>query len=427
MSLTLAPKKQYLRPGLGQLTLVEHSLCPLDAAKSMVENLVHEATFQFTNEKRQRQTGRARVFCPLGLSPADELYLWGLLSLTLSQSDSASELRATPHWCLRQLGLIDEKSRRGGRQYRQFFDALQRLSAVTYLNDRFYDPVRTEHRRVSFGFLSYSLPLDLESSRAWRISWNPLFFEMVQAANGHLRFDLALYRQLDPASRRLFLLACKVLSRRQSLPSLDLTHVAIDLLGFSSTLATRDMKVKVNKCLAKLHQSEVLAHSEVEKVSPGRYVVHLERGPYFMQPKVAPQDRSPVDESPLWESLLQIGFEHAATGRLIRRYPARLLEEWADITQAAQEKFGSVFFRKSPMAFFVDSVSKAAVGRRTPPDWWHELRRAETTRREQSAETKAVIERLQAELTGSGSGGTNSPAKTGQALAKVGDLLTAKS
>ena len=314
------------------------------------------------------------------------------------QADVSPEFRATPHWCLRQLGVIDQNSRRGGRQYRQFADVLERLSTVTYLNDRFYDPVRAEHRRVSFGLLSYSLPQDPDSSRAWRIAWDPIFFEMVQAAAGHFRFDLAVYRELDTASRRLFLFACKVLSRRPALPSLDLTHVAVDLLGFSPTLALRDMKVKVNKCLGNLHEAAVLAKSEVTKVAPGRYAVHLDRGPYFARPERTAVAGLLTNDSPLWESLLQLGFEPAAIGRLIRRYPNRLLEEWADITQAAKERFGSTFFRKSPMAFYVDSVSKAAAGTRTPPDWWHELRKAESSRRELPAESMAVFERIREEL-----------------------------
>jgi hypothetical protein len=159
--------------------LVEHALCPLDPDASLTENLIHSAEYHFTDRSRHQQTARARVFCPLGLSASDELFLWGLLSLTLSQPEPEIELHATPHYCLRQLGLIDQHARRGGRQYQQFADSHARLGAVVYQNDRFYDPIRAEHRSVSFGFLSYSLPLDPASSRAWRIAWNSLFFELV--------------------------------------------------------------------------------------------------------------------------------------------------------------------------------------------------------------------------------------------------------
>jgi hypothetical protein len=167
--------------GLGQLTLVEHALCPLDARTSLVENLVHESLYNFMDHNRQWRQARARVHCPCGLSANDEFYLWGLLALTLQQPGDDRELHATPHYCLRQLGCIDTHWRRGGKHYRLFAQAVERLAFVRYQNDRFYDPVRAEHRKVSFGFFSYSLPIDPESSRAWRIAWDPIFFDLVKA------------------------------------------------------------------------------------------------------------------------------------------------------------------------------------------------------------------------------------------------------
>jgi hypothetical protein len=95
--------------GIGQLTLVEHALCPLNPRVSLVE-----------------------------------------LALTLSEPEPEIEFCATPHFCLRKLGVIDQFAKRGGRQYRQFTQAIERLSLVRYRNDKFYDPLRGEHRRVSF-------------------------------------------------------------------------------------------------------------------------------------------------------------------------------------------------------------------------------------------------------------------------------------
>ena len=115
--------------------------------------------------------------------------MWGLLVLTFAQADLRAEFQATPHFCLRKLGLISPDSK-GGKSYRLFRDALRRLSAVRYQNERFYDPIRREHRAVSFGLLSYSLPIGSDSSRAWRIVWDPLLFEFCQAAASQLRFDL---------------------------------------------------------------------------------------------------------------------------------------------------------------------------------------------------------------------------------------------
>ncbi len=199
---------------MGQLTLVEHSLCPLDPDKSLTEGLKHQVSYFYTDKNRHARKANVEIYCPLGLSATDELYLWGLLALTEREPDSEGELYATPHFILRQLGLIDEHSRRGGRQYQQFRQALDRLACVRYRNERFYDPVRCEHRQILFGFFSYSLPRNPESCRAWRIIWDPLFFEFAQSIGGHLEFELAVYRQLTPACRRLFLLLLKIFNRR---------------------------------------------------------------------------------------------------------------------------------------------------------------------------------------------------------------------
>ena len=68
---------------------------------------------------------------------------------------------------------------KGGKSYRLFRDALRRLSAVCYQNESFYDPIRREHRAVSFGLLSYSLPIEPDSSRAWRISMGSTLFRVL--------------------------------------------------------------------------------------------------------------------------------------------------------------------------------------------------------------------------------------------------------
>ena len=159
-------QKQHM--GVGQLTLVEHALCPLDNRTSLRENLRHVCQYRYSDANGCSQTARVAVHCPLGLSSGDEFYLWGLLALTFAQAEPRCEFQATPHFCLRKLGMISTASK-GGKSYRLFRDALRRLSAVCYQNERFFDPIRREHRAVSFGLLSYSLPIEPDSSRAWRI------------------------------------------------------------------------------------------------------------------------------------------------------------------------------------------------------------------------------------------------------------------
>lgn len=373
-----------LNQGLGQLSLVEHALCPLDVRTSLQPNLRYQAHYQFTDSMRRRRTAQAEVIAPLGLSATDEYFLWGLLALTFAQSTPEQEFAATPHYCLRQLGVIDSGSRRGGRQYRQFTQSLERLSTVTYRNDAFYDPVRAEHRQVSFGFLSYSLPRDPESSRAWRIAWNAIFFEFVAAAGGYFRFDLATYRELDPAARRLFLFVSKIFNRCTTTPRLGLRHLGENIIGFAESLATRELKRKVSHALARLAELGVLEDFEraIRKDGKGEYSVLLNRGPYY---QLRQQQSALAIESPLLEPLLGMGFDGTGASRLLRKYPASMLREWIDIALAARERFGNGFFTKSPAAYLVDNLRQASDGKRTPPDWWLEIRRAEQDRAQQRA------------------------------------------
>ncbi|QDV83786.1 hypothetical protein [Planctomycetes bacterium TBK1r] len=406
------------RIGFGQLSLVEHSLCPLDRQSSLVENLVHHTEYRFSDANRKRRTANARIFCPLGLSASDEIYLWGLLALTLSQPDERSDLIATPHWCLKQLGIVNSGSGRGGEQYRLFRDALRRLSVASYLCDAFYDPVQAEHREVSFHFLSYSLPTDPLSSRAWRLSWDRTFFELAKHGASHLRFDLDLYRNLDPASRRLFLFASKIFHRRATLPQFDLRHLAVDVLGFSADIAAYDLRMKVLRCLKRLDVAGVVRDFQVVRVAKNQYVVNARRGSHF--------DRDPISGThgrelqPVLETLVGLGFDTGAARGLLRRYPARLLEEWADITQAKIDRQGLGSFRRSPMAYLVDSVSKAHQGMRTPPDWWHDLRREESKRASLTDESQKVFDQIRSELF---SGASDESTESTKGVAAVGDIL----
>ena len=407
------------RLGVGQLSLVEHSLCPLAASGS--ENLVHAVEYHYSDAKRRRKAAKVRIFAPLGLSSTDELYLWGLLNLTLAQPTIDGTLTATPDWCLKQMGVINAGSRRGGRQYQQFTDALERLSTVNYLSDACFDPNRGEYRRVSFGFLSYSLPVDLRSSRAWTIVWDSVFFDLIQAKGGSMRFDLGLYRSLDAASRRLLLFMLKVGYRKGRLPVFDLRHLAVDLLGLSSSLALRDMKVKVARTLKRLENAEVISSSAITRIKPGKFSVSFERGEYLNR---LPEQMNPIseEESPLMDGLLAIGFESRAAVRIVRGYPTKLVAQWTDVTQAALERFGPNHFHVSPMAFFVDSIKKAAQGTRTPPDWWQDAKRKERRNQQPTQEGRRVLANLMDELFGSdrvAKANEGQPESTGELLKNI--------
>lgn len=372
--------------GVGQLSLVEHALCPLNSRASLARNQVFETGYFYSNQQRQRKRSKVEVFCPLGLSPVDEFNLWGMLALTLANKESNGSLVATRYYVLSQLGIINSGSRRGGRQYAELTASLERLSAVTYRSDAFYDPIRAEHRKASFGFLSFTAPQDERSDRPWRIHWAPVFFEFVKPIGGSLRFNLELYSQLDPASRRLFLFVSKMFWKRSTTPRLELQHLATDILGYSPTVAKRDMRIKVNRSINRLEEWGILAqHSDHEfKKRDGSYTVMLHRGRDYARIS----DSVPSIESPLLDPLQKIGLDNRAIQRLVSKFPTRMLNEWTDITLAAMERFGKSYFKKSPAAYLIDNLNHAAKGKRLPPDWWHDIRREEDRLRAQLARDK---------------------------------------
>jgi len=387
--------------GAGQLSLVEHALCPLAARQGTVGAQIHENHYRYTHASGERRTAHVRVICPLGLTPNDEFFLWGLLAMTLSQPEPSAEFHVTPHYCLRQLGLIDQHGRRGGRQYQQFSQSLERLSAVSYQNDGFYDPLRLEHCRVGFGFLSYGLPLAVDSSRAWRIVWDAVFFELAAAVGGHLRFDLDVYRRLDAASRRLFLFLCKLFRRRPLTHPIELGFLGRQVLGFAPTLAKRDLRVKVIRCIERLVEHDVVdaldASKTIQRNQQGTHTVQLARGDYFnYRRKVARKQQREKVESPLIELMQEIGLDSRSITSCMAQYSADLVQQWVDITLAARERHGASFFRRSPAAYLIDNLQHAAKGQRTPPDWWHDLQRDESRRQaelcRQERSRKSVVE-----------------------------------
>ena len=342
----------------------------LDARTSLTLNQVFETGYFYSNQKRQRKRAKVEVFCPLGLSPLDEFNLWGMLALTLANKESEGALFATRYYILSQLGVIDSGGRRGGRQYTELTASLERLSAVTYRSDAFYDPIRAEHRKASFGFLSFTAPQDERSNRPWRIQWDPIFFEFVKTMGGSLRFNFSLYSQLDLASRRLFLFLSKIFWKRDTTPRLELGHLAYEILGYSKTVEKRDAKVKVKRSIKRLEAMGVLRkHSDhVFQKRNGLNTVMLHRGNDYA--RIC--DSVPRVESPLVEPLERIGLDRRAIQRNLQKFPVRTLNQWVDITLAAKERFGKSFFSNSPAAFLIDNLNHAVEGTRLPPDWWHD-------------------------------------------------------
>ena len=383
-----ARKSKAKTNGIGQLSLVEHALCPLDSRKSLEVGQLFKTGYFYTNGKRQRVRSNVEVISPLGLSAVDEFNLWGMLALTLANKETDGNLFATRYYILSQLGVIDSGSRRGGRQYSELRASLERLSAVTYRSDAFYDPIRAEHRKASFGLLSFSAPQDETSGRAWRIAWDPIFFEFIKPIGGSMRFNFELYSQLDPASRRLFLFLSKMFKRRTTTPRLELQHLATDILGYSSSMEHYDLRKKVMRSIKLLEQKGILAKQSNNKFAKksGFYTAILHRGRDYTRVTDSVQNV----ESPLIEPLKKIGLDNRAIQRLLSKFKTPMLNQWTDITLAAMERHGKSFFKKSPAAYLIDNLNHAAKGTRLPPDWWHEMRRAEERARAKPVRDKRV-------------------------------------
>lgn len=379
------------RSGLAQLSVVEHALCPLDDRLSLVKPLVFDTGYFRTNANGHAKFIPVQIRAQEGLSANDEFYLWGLLALAFKEKQPSLEFWATPHFCLRRLGCLPSK---GGANYAQFREALRRLAGTTYYCDCFYDPLRAEERRRAFGFLKYDLPARDDSSRAWRLVWDPLFFEYCQALGGRMSFDLATYRQLDCASRRLFLLLSKIFWRTARSPRFDVWHLAVHVLGFSPSVKMYDLKIKLLRSVGKLLALGVLRlppavsspKALFEKKGTGSYAIRFARGPYFEQsPESLGQNSQPLlSDSPLYEPLRAIGFSDRRIRFLLQTYKPTLLQTWADVTLAKLERDGRESFTNCPEAYFLNNLKAAAEGRRTPPDWYHELRREQARKQSEA-------------------------------------------
>lgn len=362
---------------------------------------------------------------PMGFSPVDEFHLWGMLALTLQQPKPEMHFSATPHFILRELGCINAASRRGGKNYRLFRESIDRIAVSSYMNDSFYDPKRKIHDRYVFGFLKYRAPQDLKSGRLWHFSWDPIFFELCSAVGGRLRFDLQIYRNLDPAGRRLFLLLHKIFHRRRTSPVFSVQELMTHVLGYSDTLKTGERNQKLRQIAGRLDAANVIEfHPNDIEIKRGSYQVQFHRGPHFDDLREG-RKSAVTGKSALVDALGTLGFEKADAGRICSRYKPSLLREWIDITVAFEERNGPTAFKRSRQAFLVDSLKHAAAGNRIAPDWWQEIRRREERRLEKKHE-HTTLRKLRSQLAGtSESKDSRDDAATGRP-ARIADILGSK-
>jgi hypothetical protein len=143
-----------------------------------------------------------------------------------------------------------------------------------------------------------------------------------------LAFDLEVYRQLDAATRRLYLLLKKMFWKRSTPLRLDIRHLTVDVLGFSAARPTWDLKADLVTCIERLVEHGILslghetsAKGLFRKLHKGQFSVMFHRGLNFDRHSVATRD---VLDSPHYELLQTIGFEHPAIARILRTYSSKL-------------------------------------------------------------------------------------------------------
>lgn len=396
------------REGIAQLSLLETALWPLQGGR--LPSNMFETAYEFTTAVG-RKTAHVTVRAGAGLQTGDELVLWGLLGATLAGPDAEAVLLARPYWMLRHLGLET-----GGREYRELRESLLRLALTSYQNDGFYNPESEEHEYAAFQFLSILLPTvggvgeTVDDDRCWRIEWNPAFFRFCKAGGGNLLFDLDLFRQLTPASRRLFL---KLKDRfwRSKRVFMNVEDLTVNGLGFSAARPLFKRKFALTECIRELLDYHVLTlgHGQTDvkelflKRGKGSYVVVFYPGDYFTQPtsERTMRQKNAIVDDPLYEPLRRTGVDGPAIRRLLKTHKKAIIQRWLRITEAAMHEKPRGFdgFRVSPAAFLIDGIEHG----RMPPDWMfeHEKRQQqkqwEREREAAAAEERNLLREYEAE------------------------------
>ena len=379
------------REGIAQLSLLESALWPLQGGK--LDASRWETSYKFRVGDTAREA-KVSVYAPLGLQSIDEYVLWGLLGISLDRPNPEATLLATPYWIIKRLGMA-----MGGFQYDQLRASLERIALAGYQNTAFYNPVSQQHERITLHFFSSYLPTkgrggEVAEDRVWRLEWDKHFFEMCKATGGTLLFDLDLYRDLSPASRRLFL---KLKDRfwRNKRVFLNVDDLTINGLGFSKDRPLFKRKYDLTGCIRELlnHGVIELGHGQIDphdlflRRAKGVYVAVFYEGPYFRQAhseRVSRRKNAVLDD-PLYEPLQKIGVDDAGIRRLFKQFTRANIQRWIKITDSAMHEKPAGFpgFRTSPAAFLIDGVQN----QRLPPDWIHaheKREREEKWRREKS-------------------------------------------
>lgn len=317
--------------GMSQVSLVETALSPLDYQPGTP--LRHVSEFVYYDADRHRRTGQVTVKAPGGLSPTDELVLYGMLAITFADPRPMPELTATPHYLSRQLGLPI-----GGDHSRRLRESVHRLSEVIYRNSAWWDRQRGQHRDVGFHFLSHDLPAagesrgDDQDREPWTILWDPLFFRLMDTCRGFVWFDFDTYRALrNPAARRGYLLLRKIFHHRETTPRFDMCAFATQQLGYAPGLEPKSIRQKLKSIIATWQEQGIVdpdadPDSFFDRQGPGQWTLTLRRGPGFATPSQRPSLPAPRGaDHPSYEILSQLELPHREIAAIQNRYRDNLV------------------------------------------------------------------------------------------------------
>lgn len=354
--------------GMSQVSLVETALSPLDYQPGTP--LRHVSEFVYYDSQRQRRTGTVTVKAPGGLSPTDELVLYGMLAITFADSRPVGELTATPHYLCRQLGLPV-----GGDHYERLRESLHRLSEVVYRNSAWWDRQRGQHRDVGFHFLSHDLPSsgetrpDDQKREPWTILWDPLFFRLMDSSRGFVWFDFETFRALkNPAARRGYLLLRKIFHHRETTPRFDMRAFATQQLGYSAGLEPKSIRQKLKGLIATWQEQGIVdpaadPESFFERRGPGQWTLILRRGPRFADPSARPMlPATRAADHPSYEILSHLELTHQEIVEIQTRYRDNLVfvVRAAQLAQSVQRQTGDAPGARSLFREYLERIDAHA-------------------------------------------------------------------
>lgn len=356
--------------GMSQVSLVETALSPLDYQPGTA--LRHITEFVYYDADRQRRAGTVTVKAPGGLSPTDELVLYGMLAITFADPRPVPELTATPHYLCRQLGLPI-----GGDHYKRLRESMHRLSEVVYRNSAWWDRQRGQHRDVGFHFLSHDLPTasdhrtDDQDREPWTILWDPLFFRLMDTSRGFVWFDFDTYRALrNPAARRGYLLLRKIFHHRETSPRFDMRAFATQQLGYAAGLEPKSIRQKLKSLIATWQEQGIVdpetdTESFFERKGPGEWTLILRRGPRFAEPADRPSlPTGRAADHPSYEILAHLDLTHAEIVDIQRRYRDNLIYvvRAAQMARSVQKQTGDPDGARSAFMEYLNKIDSYGEG-----------------------------------------------------------------